>query len=318
MDSLYFNSSLALYMQEFVAFKKGQDYDYTSQATRLYRFDQFLQKRNYPLKLLNIEIITAYIEQISALKSCCRANYLGVVREFTKYLHTRTPESCISFTFPFKVLRPTRFHLYTNEEICKLMNAATKMRMRDKVRPFCMRFLIGLLSCTGLRIDEALSLTRADVDLVNQRLFIKKGKFGKQRYVPLGENTVRKVQEWYELCKQYVEARESSPLFIDQRLKKLTYWRVNTDFTKMRQLCGLMRGRCSPRLHDFRHTYACNCILKWQASGEVNSKLPILATVLGHVNIKSTQIYLHISFAQLQQAAGRFEEFHTSKNGDVS
>ena len=79
-----------------------------------------------------------------------------------------------------------------------------------------------------------------------------------------------------------------------------------------------MNGFESPRLHDFRHTFACNCIMKWQEEGEVNSKLPILATVLGHVNIELSQVYLHISPAQLQQAAGHFYEFYKSNKGEIS
>jgi integrase len=210
-----------------------------------------------------------------------------------------------------------RFHLYRSAEVCELMKAALQIHSRDKLRPACMHFLIGLLYCSGLRIDEALSLKRTDVDLVNQRLFIQKGKFGKQRYVPLANSVVQKIEEWYKCCNQYIYLHGNPHLFIDQAGQKLKYSQVNYAFLVCRKQCGLLHGLKPPRLHDFRHTYACNCILKWQKTDDVNTKLPILATVMGHINIESTQLYLHISNAQLQQASAKFHEFYTSTKGDI-
>ena len=198
------------------------------------------------------------------------------------------------------------------------MKAAERLGMRDKIRSNCMCFLIGLLYSTGLRISEALSLTKDDVDLINLRVFIKKGKFGKQRYVPLDESVAQEFHKWNKVCEQCTSSQENPHIFIDQSGKKLTYSQVNGAFTSCRKNCDLMHGRESPRLHDFRHTYACNCILKWQITGDVNTKLPILATALGHVHFESTQVYLHINPAQLQQAAGQFQRFYTSNKGDIS
>ena len=223
------------------------------------------------------------------------------------------PDSTLKFT------QKVRFYLYSNEEVCELMKSTQLLCSKDELRRPCMRLLIALLYCTGLRIDEALSLTRADVDLVNHRLFVKKGKFGKQRYVPIDESVVPHIEKWYELCdRQCPHLYENAHLFIDQGGNKLAYYQVNKAFTSCRKYCGLMHGFDSPRLHDFRHTFACNCIMKWQKEGEVNSKLPILATVLGHVNIESSQVYLHISATQLQQATGVFYEFYTSSKGEIS
>jgi integrase/recombinase XerD len=48
-----------------------------------------------------------------------------------------------------------------------------------------------------------------------------------------------------------------------------------------------------PRLHDFRHTFAVQALLRWYRAGaDVNAKLPLLATYRGHVSIVSTEYYL--------------------------
>jgi integrase/recombinase XerD len=319
LKMVVFESFLGPYLNQFVNFKRLQGFDYTDQEARLGRFDQFLQKQGYNLTILSSDIIDAYIDELSELKLKSRATRLSSVRTFSKYLNARFSQSSIIPDSTFKLDQTLRFYLYSKEDVSKLMKSTHKLRSKDKLRASCMRYLIALLYCTGLRIGEALSLTRADVDLINCRLFVKEGKFGKQRYVPLDESVVTNIQQWCELCKQQCSSLyDNSPLFIDQDGKKLMYYQVNDAFTSCRKHCALMHGVDSPRLHDFRHTYACNCILKWQATGEVNTKLPILATVLGHVNIESSQVYLHISSKQLQQAATQFYEFYTSNKVDLS
>jgi integrase len=48
-----------------------------------------------------------------------------------------------------------------------------------------------------------------------------------------------------------------------------------------------------PRVHDFRHTFAQHALLRWYRAGaDVQAKLPLLATYMGHVSIASTEYYL--------------------------
>ena len=55
------------------------------------------------------------------------------------------------------------------------------------------------------------------------------------------------------------------------------------------------RGR-GPRLHDLRHTFAVLRLLAWYEGGaDLNAKLPLLATYLGHVGMATTQVYLHMT-----------------------
>jgi integrase len=48
-----------------------------------------------------------------------------------------------------------------------------------------------------------------------------------------------------------------------------------------------------PRVHDFRHSFAVQALLRWYRSGvDIQAKLPKLATYMGHVSIASTEYYL--------------------------
>jgi integrase len=63
-----------------------------------------------------------------------------------------------------------------------------------------------------------------------------------------------------------------------------------------------------PRLHDLRHTFAVHRLLQWYQDGtDLTSKLPVLATYLGHQSISDTQRYLQLTAAFLPELAARCE-----------
>jgi integrase len=62
-----------------------------------------------------------------------------------------------------------------------------------------------------------------------------------------------------------------------------------------------------PRVHDLRHSFAHEALLRWYRSGiDVQAKLPALATYMGHVSVVSTQYYLSL-LEPVAEASGRFE-----------
>src|SRR5262249_30905451 len=64
-----------------------------------------------------------------------------------------------------------------------------------------------------------------------------------------------------------------------------------------------------PRLHDFRHRFAVQTLLRWYRSGvEVEPRLPILSTYLGHVRVTDTYWYLSASPELMGQAVNRLEQ----------
>jgi integrase len=62
-----------------------------------------------------------------------------------------------------------------------------------------------------------------------------------------------------------------------------------------------------PRIHDFRHSFAVNTLLRWYRTGvDVEAKLPLLATYLGHGSALSTHYYLHFIEPLRSAASERF------------
>lgn len=299
---------LSSYLDEFIEFKQQQSYKYKYEIYLMKRFDHFLTGNSYGSDVLSKEIVQKYINSTASMGSSFRFSCLSCLRVFSRFLNAHKPESYVIGDLPFKRKYSTRFYLYTRDEVLALMNATEHLSQHGILRRPCIRFLIGLLSCTGLRINEALSLTLEDVDLPNQRLFIRDAKFGKQRYIPLHKTTVCRMEQWLSVRSNYVSDSLESYLFVtDSSGKKLNYQRADRAFIRCRTECKMESGGKAPRMHDMRHTYACNCLFKWQDSeADIRAKLPILSTAMGHVSIKSTQVYLHVTPAQLQKASTRF------------
>jgi len=89
------------------------------------------------------------------------------------------------------------------------------------------------------------------------------------------------------------------------------YRRVNDAFVKIRRRLGWTAsgGRRLPRIHDFRHSFACRRLLSWYDEGaDVNLKIPALSTYLGHVMVSDTYWYLTAVAELMARAAARFEK----------
>jgi integrase/recombinase XerD len=96
---------------------------------------------------------------------------------------------------------------------------------------------------------------------------------------------------------------------------RLSYNCVRVVFARLADQAGLVaRGRCRPRLHDFRHRFAVETLLSWYRSGEdVAARLPLLSTFLGHVKPASTYWYLSATPELLALAAERLEPLEVAR-----
>jgi integrase len=89
------------------------------------------------------------------------------------------------------------------------------------------------------------------------------------------------------------------------------YCNVNWTFLKLVDLAGLRSGSASrrPRLHDLRHSFALHTLLDWYNAGvDVQSRLPLLSTYLGHVNPGATYWYLSAAPDLMILASNRLEK----------
>jgi integrase len=223
---------------------------------------------------------------------------LGIVRTFARYRSATDPRTeippCGLLPRPKSRVRP---YLYSDQEIKALMDAALCLHPADGLRPWTYHCLFGLLTVTGLRIGEALSLKCIDVDLREGLLKICHSKFGKSRLVPVHASTQQTLADYAQKRDRFLGKQRSQYFLVSERGKRLSKSRVTDTFYDLSRQTGL-RGpsdRHGPRLHDFRHRFAVYALVSWYRSGRaVEQCLPVLSTFLGHARPSDTYWYLSL------------------------
>ena len=176
-------------------------------------------------------------------------------------------------------------YLYADAEIDALMAAARQLA--DPLQAATFEAFIGLLAVTGMRGGEAMRLDRDDLDADQALLTVRSTKFGKSRLVPLHARTVgalqRYAQERDRLC-----PRPSTPsFFVSRSGDRLRHNIVQPTFRRLLEHAGITSTPPSrhPSVHQLRHSFAVATLLGWyQADVDVQARLPILSTYLGHID----------------------------------
>ncbi len=139
------------------------------------------------------EVLERWVESTKHLSPGTRINRFCVMRQFCLYMSYFEPHTCILHRNCVPRRNRPAPHIYTLQEIHRIMAAARQLGPQGSLRPIVISTLIGVLYATGLRVGEALSLTLADVDLRRRVIEVREGKFGKSRYVPLSPSTAAQI-----------------------------------------------------------------------------------------------------------------------------
>ena len=234
---------------------------------------------------------------------------LSVVRGFATYLQTLDPTTEVPAAelLPWRPRRATPY-LYSDAEIAALIDAADTLRFPLRVATY--KTLIGLLAVTGMRVGEAIRLDRDDLDLAHELLVVRDGKFGKSRELPLQPSTIRALRDYLRLRDRLHPAPSAPALLISPAGTRLLYCNVHATFRQLRRRAGLQprSASCRPRIHDLRHTFAVRTLLDaYRSEADVQARLPLLSTYLGHVDPGATYWYLSAAPELLALAGERLE-----------
>ena len=216
--------------------------------------------------------------------------------------------------------RRTDPYIYSEAELSTLLAAARQLSSRIGLRPRTYATLIGLMICTGLRISEALKLSRSDVDWGHGTLMIRESKFHKSRLVPLHPSVVPVLREYARLRDLLHPIAQTEAFFVSDQGTVLPYSTVCHTFRKLcKQLPLSTRpGGRAPRIHDIRHTFACRRLLRWYSDGvDLDHAVAALSTYLGHAKVSDTYWYLTGIPELLNLAASRFERFTSLDPGGL-
>ena len=179
------------------------------------------------------------------------------------------------------------------EEMARLIDAADGLYHRT---------MLMVLYSTGIRSAELLQLQVADIDSRRMLIHIRQGKGGRDRFVPLSPTLLATLRVYYRWM------RPQTWLFpgmvhnwrADKPITKRVLWEaVVTAATR-----AGFRRRVSP--HLIRHSYATHLL-------ESGADLRTIQLLLGHVNIRHTALYLHLSQKHLQAVANPLDALTISR-----
>lgn len=296
-DYIY-SGKLCTQISDFVAEKRAFGCLYNTEAKKLSEFSRMTLNYDFPDATLTQEVVEAWLVRRPTDADKTLYTRFGVIKGFADYMVRHGYEAFVPSSSDLPKLHTQGYvpHVFTYEEIQRFfgvyVNGIEARTAYESRFHAMMQMIFELLYCCGLRMSEATGLTNDDVDLKNGILTVRFAKFEKSRYVPMSADVTADL-------KTYMDSYIHEPfLFPGYKCQHLSKNSVYEEFRRILLAAGIPhygRGK-GPRVHDFRHTFACHCLHRWIKSGvPISSALPRLSTYLGHNDMAATEKYLHMT-----------------------
>lgn len=303
-------SPLQKALQDYLALRRSLGFKLHKHGVFLRHFVDFLERKRESFITTALALHWAKLPlDVQPAHWACR---LSSVRGFAQYRSATDPRTEVPPVglLPYHYQRPAPY-LYPDNEIHRLLEAAHKLPSLMGLRSWTYSTFLGLLAVTGLRVGEAIRLHRDDVNIKQGLLRIHQTKFGKDRFVPLHSSTVKALARYARRRDDLYSVQVYPHFFLSDQGKPLTDCMVRWTFVKLSRQIRIRGPAASfgPRLHDLRHRFAVRTMLKWYRSGvDVEARMPVLSTYLGHAHVTDTYWYLSAAPELLALTAARLEK----------
>jgi integrase len=285
-------SGLRVAVCDYLVLRHALGYTLKDTDRLLADFVDYLEEQGAPH--ISTELALAWATRPQGVSPVWWRQRLAVVRGFARHLQSIDPRHEVPppDLLPATYVRVTPY-LYSDDDIARLMAQADALS--PALRAATYSTLIGLLVVSGLRIGEAIALNSADIDEDAASLVVRGAKTGRSREIPLHDTTVEALSSYRQLRDRHFPQPKSPSFFVSIRGTRLCASAVNPAFVGLVRRAGLTPrgGRCHPRIHDARHSFAVHALLRWYQQGvDVDARLPLLSAFLGHAHPASTYWYL--------------------------
>jgi integrase len=311
-----FSSCIAPVFARYVELKQALERRFDASARTLQCLDRFLCDQNY--RDLNAAAFEAWCHTHEHVASGVRRVRMLEVSAFCLYRRRTEPQCFVpdATSFPpyHQRLKP---YIFSEAEVAKLLHASSGLKRSplSPLRPEAIRLAIILLFTTGIRRGELLNLTIGDYDRRESTLHVRQTKFYKSRLLPINSGVADEIDYYLR-----IRSHRKLPVSPDTALIWNPSWgggaysgtSLRRSLQPLLQKCRIATAKGElPRIHDLRHSFAVNALLRWYRAGaDVEAKLPLLATYLGHGSAVSTHYYLHFIEPLRTAASERFAKHY--------
>jgi site-specific recombinase XerD len=314
-----FHSPLAAGINMFLAHKQALGCHLRTIESVFRLLDRFLLEQHVEtIEAITPAVIEAFLASRSRTVPRSFNQLLGIATRLFDWLIARdlVPRSPVQAKPRRSTMSRLPF-LFDPPTARRLLDAAGALpdSRNTAYRGLTYRTIFALLYGLGLRVGEVARLRMRDIDLPHQLLVVRETKFAKSRLVPFGPRIGELVARYLErrTTKAHIDPlREDLPLFSFRKCQPMSPCTISTIFHELVSQLALPipDGTRPPCVHSLRHSFAVGTLLRWYRNGiDPGSRLLQLSTFMGHVNPRSTAIYLTITTDLLTEASQRFERW---------
>lgn len=299
-------STMREHLDDYLRLRRGLGFKLVDAARYLAGFVDYLEAVD--ATTVTVELAVSWARLREGIKPISVDFRLSAARCFARYLHAIDPAHQIPppglLAVPRR--RPAPY-IYTPEQLRDVL-AATQ-QLEPALQSATYRGLFGLLAVTGMRVSEALALTRNDVDLVGGIVTIRQAKFDRVRLVPLQPSVTAELRRFATTRDRLCPTPQVDRFFMSVTGAELSRHAADRVFRAITERIGLRTGTDHPRIHDLRHSFAVRTLIDAHHGGaDVSAVLPVLSTYLGHVEPANTYWYLSGVPELMQLVAARLEQ----------
>lgn len=298
MNDYLFKGPFAEHIKNHVCLKQAIGYKYVAEANHLLRFSFFTAEKYPQATILTKEIILDWCSKKmyeAQANQCTRAS---ILRQLAIYLEGMGMDAYILPKGYYPTEEQYVPYIYTEDELQRFFHETDRCSYVSECpyRHFIMPVFFRMVYSCGLRSSEARLLKVSDVDLEAGILTINHSKKDNSRLVPMSEELTERCCDYFANVHMFSE--ENDWFFPGLNEKPMTIGNVYHNFRRFLWRAGISHGGRGkgPRVHDFRHVYACHCLKKWVIQGkDLAAYLPVLKTYMGHDTFEETAYYLRLT-----------------------
>jgi integrase len=306
--------------REYLTYRHSLGIKLKSEGPQLLRFAEFADLSGH-VGAITTDLALTWAQLPRGTSRLYHVKRLDIVRSFARYRAIFDRDTEVP---PYRLItrgpRRSQPHIYSDEEIRQLMQAAKDLTPKARSRSLTYWTLFGLLVSTGLRLQEALRLRGQDINFETGVVAIVETKFYKSRLIVLHPTSVARLLDYVRFRDSEHPDPQNDAFFVSAKGVALNYSAVRMTFVR---ICHRLKWEPSgqrprPRLYDLRHTFACRRLLKWYREGtDVDNAIVSLSTYMGHTKVTDTYWYLTGIPELMQIATERFEGYAHSNTEKI-
>ena len=244
------------------------------------------------LNQINNQVIKTYHEylqqrankkQSGSLSNNYIVSNINALKRFCRYLQV-TGKATIEIDLQLQAITTETKTVLTREEVKALYKACDNdtLGIRD-------RAILSVYYGCGLRRSEGIALNVSDILLREKRIYVRKGKNYRERYVPMTEVVKEDLENYIYVAREKILSFKNikqEALFLSMRVQRM---HGNSLINRLHHLLNKAKIEKETGLHTLRHSIATHLLQSGMTLEEVSQ-------FLGHASLESTQIYTHLAY----------------------